>query len=848
MAVEYEISSDVATIKDVAPNTQVARVVSLYSGQITYDEEAGSKFATATIDGKSQRVMLCIAVNGTVNYDDVPCLYSTVDGHRCLNIVAPTETGTPDDVPSVYETVVIDGMNVRAVRCIMINKTPVYDGVSSTCTFTGDDGKTHTAQLVNKITGGSVDIIVKGVAPLSLPDAIADSLSYVKAFGGTEQRDIPDNYLQRQFIYMMDGSYLLTDIVPTYDCKIEMDFQTTSVPASSVYLLGGRTVTYGGLFFAKGGDGTVLVDAFGTASGDRYTSNVSLSSNTRYKFTFDNKVATLVSGGTTLFTNTSTGENANGAALCINGLNSSGTVSGAQAGIYLYSFKVWNAQGELIADYVPAIQKGTVPVVGFYDTVSKTFKTATAGTFAAGGEAVPTPDTPMDVVSNNGVLKFTANEANYIADNVVLGYWLRNSDGQPESSTANFYTAMMPVKPNTSYVCFGRNKETDAISGYNRIAWYDANGVWIRNSTYTANLPGIDIAPSNVAFARFHCNINGTNVTQELVDSYNWVFQQGTAEVPYTPYSPTGVYTDGTVETIKAHGKNLFNVSANPLEQGGIASNDGQDTASSYYQRVRTNGYIPVKPSTTYTASVKDLQIYYLEYAQDTTYTNRHASGFADNSVTFTTGANTYFVRLQFRKSGNADIAPSEVTNVQLEPGSTATEYQPYYDGGTATAEMLLKVGDYQDVQSIIDGAITRNVGVKVLDGTENWQNISNYINISKEDLGSNSTVMPSNTTNIICSHFETKTGAFVDGIGIGGSYVNFKYDSLFTTVAQFKQLLADQYAAGTPVTVLYPLATPTTESVAGQTLQVTDGDNVLEITQASLNNLELECKYKKTV
>ena len=64
MAVEYEISSDVATIKDVAPNTQVARVVSLYSGQITYDDEAGSKFATATIDGKSQRVMLCIAVNG----------------------------------------------------------------------------------------------------------------------------------------------------------------------------------------------------------------------------------------------------------------------------------------------------------------------------------------------------------------------------------------------------------------------------------------------------------------------------------------------------------------------------------------------------------------------------------------------------------------------------------------------------------------------------------------------------------------------------------------------------------------------------------------------------------------
>ena len=41
--------------------------------------------------------------------------------------------------------------------------------------------------------GGYLDIIVKGVAPLSLPDAIADSLSYVKAYGGTIQ-GVPDGY------------------------------------------------------------------------------------------------------------------------------------------------------------------------------------------------------------------------------------------------------------------------------------------------------------------------------------------------------------------------------------------------------------------------------------------------------------------------------------------------------------------------------------------------------------------------------------------------------------------------------------------------------------------------------
>jgi hypothetical protein len=66
------------------------------------------------------------------------------------------------------------------------------------------------------------------------------------------------------------------------------------------------------------------------------------------------------------------------------------------------------------------------------------------------------------------------------------------------------------------------------------------------------------------------------------------------------------------------------------------------------------------------------------------------------------------------------------------------------------------------------------------------------------------------------------------------------------TDVTDFKNFLATQYAAGTPVIVVYTLATPTTESVTGQTLQVEDGDNVLAITQAGMSGLELEAEYTK--
>lgn len=187
MAVEYETTSDVATIKGVASNTQVAQIVKFYTGAVTFEDEAGSKYGTVTIDGKKQRVMLCISVSGVATYDDVPCKYSTVSGHRCLNVVEPTGTETPDDVYSLHETITVSGKNVRAIRCVLINKTPTYDGMSNDCTFTDDDGKIHTAQLVNVINADYEIVTVRGKSPLSLPDAVADELYYVKAFGLCEQ-------------------------------------------------------------------------------------------------------------------------------------------------------------------------------------------------------------------------------------------------------------------------------------------------------------------------------------------------------------------------------------------------------------------------------------------------------------------------------------------------------------------------------------------------------------------------------------------------------------------------------------------------------------------------------------
>lgn len=553
MAVEYDISSDVAVIKETGSVSQCARVTQMYSGQITYDDEAGSKFATATINGKSQRVMLCIAVSGTVTYDDVPSLYSTVDGHRCLNIVTPTETGTPDDVPSLYETVVIDGQNVRAVRCIMINKTPVYDGVSSVCTFTGDDGKTHTAQLVNKITGGSVQVIIKGTSPLVLPDAIANSLSYVKAFGGTEQN-------------------------------------------------------------------------------------------------------------------------------------------------------------------------GT-----------------------------PTPDTPVDIVSNNGVLRTQGSATGTVTQT-----------GDPTPTT--------PVEPE----------------------FYQNHGLLLRAI--------------------------GTDA-----DTYDVFTQTITRNIGYYIFDGTESFGTST-----AYGRSLY-INGAAITWGASRS---KDVLCQYFLGASSpSGTMPM-----FTCFFNQTGHFYFR-------TEETATDFK-----------AWLAELY------ANGTPLIVWFVNSAPGTESFTSSVYADGtvetiedtigNTATAEMLLKVGDYQDEQEILSGAVTRKVEVIVFDGTETFATSTTYgksciIQNASNIWGANRDATP------ICTHFlgeSRASGNKPDYTCFFNATGHFYFRLEDNTVATFKAWLAAQYATGTPVMVLVALATPTTESVAGQALQVTDGDNTLEITQASLTGLELEAQYNAAV
>lgn len=461
----------------------------------------------------------------------------------------------------------------------------------------------------------------------------------------------------------------------------------------------------------------------------------------------------------------------------------------------------------------------------------------------------PTPDAPVDIVSNNGVLKagniynFATNSALFDPNNGRGWYIDGTSNILTRGASANNTTWAIPCKPNTDYtISYVKGNISNNIL---RLGWITSPDLSFVNTgtaqpcTFTR---GVEDETHFTATIK-----TGSQATYIVAQVASAAYYQGDIRSALNLIIGNtigSIYTDGTVETINAHGKNLFDIST--IQDGYSFNASGQVVANSNYA---VSAFISVKTGT-YTFSQKrnfsgtgDAMSVW-GFAADGSVVRRlaYADGTACELQTFEVQQDVVYIRTAYRQRTS--------TEVQIELGSTATEYAPYYNGGTATAEMLLKVGNYQDVQQILSGVVTRNVGVKVLDGTENWRKTSAsslYCSLTKTDASGFPNAVTT-ASGVICSHADGTKYDIAGSCSFGSNNFNFNYQNSTTDLSSFKQFLADQYNAGTPVIVIYPLATPTTESVAGQPLQVTGGDNVLEITQASLTGLELEAQYNTLV
>lgn len=300
-----------------------------------------------------------------------------------------------------------------------------------------------------------------------------------------------------------------------------------------------------------------------------------------------------------------------------------------------------------------------------------------------------------------------------------------------------------------------------------------------------------------------------------------------TAYEPYANICPIEGYEEASAMRT---GKNKLDPTT--IEQGGTDA-DGNLVNSNI--RVRS-GYNKVNSAEQYTVSVNDgILVDTINY-----YTS--AKSFISRSVigqrtgTATTPANTEYMLITFKKQGDGLINPSEITQAQLEAGSTATSYEPY-DGATATAEFPETI--YGAQGDIAGGEWGKEWEKVVLDGTQpialaNWRPDASGVgwlyNNSVFDIEkvSSGTAKP----NVISESLPTISYDSAYGRNIGVSAVNtagaytiviFQSNTSLTTAADI-----NAYLAQNPITICFKKATPEPFQTAPAPLTLRKGDNTI--------------------
>lgn len=770
------------------------------------------------------------------------------------------------------------------------------------------------------LTSETTIITVLGVPPLVLPDAIEGDLVSLKAFGGTEQ-GLPADYTALTYV---ENS--ATTLVPlgvsfgTSNFKMEI---TAVVQNGSLNLF--QSQTSGGLTRGIGGSSSnTIYGKAGSLNDVSITANNYRTAGHKYaiSFTAESGTGTLkVDDLTASTTETVTGTYTTGVdsteQICLFGNTQAQYVG---AGTQIFSAKLWK-DGVLMLDLVPSRKGATI---GFFDLVSRTFKTASTGTLLAGLDTTlaPTPDAPIDIVCNNGVLKAR------MRSGLPLGYtkleYIESSGTQwldtgiyltdehiidtkftTTNANANLCGSRNPGSPSSSFgitsaLDLDLYQATSEINSGGRLRYAiagnttyiihmangnkyiaDENGTILDSNTYstssftsTYTCPIFTIAwgqpaadwTSRARVKMYYFKISkGNNVLRDLVpakrDSDNEIGMFDLASGVFLTNQGTGVFTsgtvddelqvyaDGTVETIKVCGKNLFDSSSDENEWVKI-NGSIEYPVTTKSNRISAHSGSVFTVSTSNAASSSNIIIVVFWSAGGEMLSRQAYTSETTHTVTAPAGAAQLLVSC--RNWENAG-------NVQVENGSTATTYEPYYNGGTATAEMLLSIDEYTDQQEIIDGTITRKLGILVLDGvtdgkklTPTWNATYKRGNIAVPGIKQTSYLI----ADCACTHFPYSTT--VQGAPTSPGFCSRSQDNLvlftfagmnnITSANDANDWIAAQYNAGTPVIIVYPLETPTTETVTGQPMSTAQGDNTVEITQASIDGLELEVTYNAGV
>ena len=286
-----------------------------------------------------------------------------------------------------------------------------------------------------------------------------------------------------------------------------------------------------------------------------------------------------------------------------------------------------------------------------------------------------------------------------------------------------------------------------------------------------------------------------------------------------TPDAPQ--YVLGNNATVRSCGKNLYNKNDENLISGYFQPGSTNIVASSN----RIIAYIPCKPGETYTASktgvltndrfaigyteqlpAHDVEVFGIRYLQ---------GNLGNVSLTITTGATAKYFVVWACLTGRYE----DLDTLQIEYGNTASEYEPYYNGGEATAPTLYAIGDICDEWDAQTGKGVQRIGKIEINTSGAWS--ANALRVWSNSWGSRfmdhadmNKVYP-----MVCSHYVAieHSDAFANSM-MGVAFYKSGSTKVLTfsfgsgpvyTADEWKAHLIELSEAGTPITIWYVLAEP---------------------------------------
>ncbi len=323
--------------------------------------------------------------------------------------------------------------------------------------------------------------------------------------------------------------------------------------------------------------------------------------------------------------------------------------------------------------------------------------------------STPTPSDPVDIMCNNGVLKWDSVNERIYADGTPEVLTVR--PGEHLVLSASDFTQVnigkvemaefISVQPGTSYVfAFDLIDTLSGVKYDTLFNAYNADGDRLRTIEFSI--------PAGCRSGYFTAESNEVNIKADIHGK--------TSDETITPADIVSFSFDAQSTLYDPAVKNLFNrlncVYGWYLNRNGVAT---LSAAACY------SCPIPVDSNKTYTFSgisgcVGSNNKRVCFYREDDSFISAQSSAVTNAnvpySVTFTPPANTAYCRLSLN---TAD------TEVMLEEGSEKTAYEPYIDASwqTASVPMLLSVGDVKDEVELIHGPLVRRVTACLYDGTQ---------------------------------------------------------------------------------------------------------------------------------